>query len=142
LPAGARLTIDGRLTQSTSSERWFVTPPLESGKTFAYTLQADFVREGKTVTVREKVAVQPGRETSVSLGGIARPAYSSSADSGETRAYYFSPQSPETGALVPSVRVYQWPPSGARDDPSLRPGIHAIHWGRNPGDTFYYNRSN
>jgi uncharacterized protein (TIGR03000 family) len=141
LPADATLTIDGRPTRSTSSERWFVTPPLEYGQRFAYTLQADFAREGRPVTVRQTVAVQAGRETSVSLGVPGGPVYSSSTDATETRAYYFSPASPEPSpAPVRSAPIYRWTESGPGENQSLRPGIHPIYWGRAPGDPFYYTR--
>jgi len=66
LPADATLTIDGMPTKSTTANRVFVTPPLSQG-TYSYTFKADFVREGKAVTVQQKVSVQPGRETVVSM---------------------------------------------------------------------------
>jgi uncharacterized protein (TIGR03000 family) len=79
LPADATLTIDGMLTKSTSATRVFVTPPLADGN-YSYTFKADFLREGKAVTVQQKVAVRPGRETVVSLdvpgqAGVGSPNY-------------------------------------------------------------------
>src|SRR6516162_5213287 len=67
LPADAKLTIEGQATRSTSAQRLFVTPPLEAGKRYSYTLSATFVRTGKTITVEQEVLVRAGRETVVSL---------------------------------------------------------------------------
>jgi len=67
LPADAALTIDGAPTKSTWALRWFETPPLPTGQKFAYILKADFVREGKTVTVQQQVWVRSGQETVISL---------------------------------------------------------------------------
>ena len=66
LPTDATLTIDGMPTKSTSATRVFVTPPLADGN-YSYTFKADFLREGKAVTVQQKVAVRAGKETAVSL---------------------------------------------------------------------------
>jgi len=65
LPADARLTVDGYLTTSTSSNRTFVTPALPVGETFQYTLRAEVVRDGRTVVETQVVTVRGGEETSV-----------------------------------------------------------------------------
>src|SRR5207247_1488613 len=49
LPTDAKLSIDGEKTTSVSAERTFVSPTLEAGKAYTYTLQAEFVRDGKNV---------------------------------------------------------------------------------------------
>src|SRR5438034_9092127 len=67
LPADAKLTINGSATQSTSAKRVFVSPPLPAGKSFQYTLQAEFIRAGNTITVARAVSVRAGRETLVLL---------------------------------------------------------------------------
>src|SRR5216683_5998307 len=67
LPADAKLTIDDQPTTSTSAVRRFVTPPLEHGKTFYYTMRTQAVRGDQTVTVRQKVQVRAGEETTVSM---------------------------------------------------------------------------
>ena len=67
LPADARLAIDGHPTRSTSATRSFITPALERGRLFHYTLKVDFVRGGETVTLKKVVAVRAGRETVVAL---------------------------------------------------------------------------
>jgi uncharacterized protein (TIGR03000 family) len=67
LPAEAKLTVDGVATTSTSASRSFVTPVLENGKTYIYTLKAEIVREGKAVTVAKQVEVRAGLTSEVSF---------------------------------------------------------------------------
>src|SRR5581483_1432007 len=67
LPADAKLTFDDQPTTSTSATRQFITPPLEPGKTYYYILQAQTTRGDQTVTVRQKVQVRAGEETTVSM---------------------------------------------------------------------------
>jgi uncharacterized protein (TIGR03000 family) len=66
LPADAMLTIDGMPTKATTANRWFVTPPIAEGS-YSYTFKAEYVREGKTITVQQKVLVRPNQETVVSF---------------------------------------------------------------------------
>jgi uncharacterized protein (TIGR03000 family) len=67
VPADATVTIDDEATTSTSSRRVFVTPALETGKEYHYTLTAQVVRDGKTQTVTERVTVRPGEVSRVEL---------------------------------------------------------------------------
>jgi uncharacterized protein (TIGR03000 family) len=67
LPEDARLIIDDYRTTSVSARRTFVTPALEQGKTFQYTLKAEVERNGKVETISERVSVRAGTETSVTL---------------------------------------------------------------------------
>jgi len=67
LPADAKLIVDDFATKSTSANRTFVTPELTPAKEFTYTLQAEIVRDGKTLTVSEKVAVKAGEEIRVNF---------------------------------------------------------------------------
>lgn len=67
LPADARLTIDGSPTRSTSGEREFITPPLERGHEFTYTLEARVLRDGRPATISKQVAVHAGERTDVTL---------------------------------------------------------------------------
>jgi uncharacterized protein (TIGR03000 family) len=59
LPASAKLSIDGSATTSTSSTRRFVSPPLELGSTYVYTLRAEL--NGQTQS--QEVRVRPGEIT-------------------------------------------------------------------------------
>lgn len=67
LPADAKLTIDDAATTSTSANRTFATPSLETGKEYFYTLKAEIVRDGKTVTTTRRVAVKAGELTNVTI---------------------------------------------------------------------------
>jgi uncharacterized protein (TIGR03000 family) len=67
LPSDARLTIDDEATTSTSEHRVFVSPSLEPGREFHYTLKATVVRDGKPVVMEERVTVRAGEETKVTL---------------------------------------------------------------------------
>jgi uncharacterized protein (TIGR03000 family) len=141
LPADARLTVDGQPTRSTSAERLFLSPPLEPGQDFRYTFRAEFLREGKTVTVQRDVIVRAGRETAVSLdvpgGAPARyapggPAYASGGGTSETRAFYYSPESPPSAA-PPAPR----PPVRAAGPPASPPEERFPSWGIDPSDPRY-----
>jgi uncharacterized protein (TIGR03000 family) len=67
LPADATLTIDGERTQSTGGTRMFVSPPLQPGKTYQYTLRAEVNRDGRRETTSRTVDVQAGRTTNVNI---------------------------------------------------------------------------
>jgi uncharacterized protein (TIGR03000 family) len=67
LPEDATLTIDEEATTSTSSNRVFVTPSLEEGKEYEYTLKAKVVRDGQTQVTTAKVTVRPGKTSEVEL---------------------------------------------------------------------------
>jgi uncharacterized protein (TIGR03000 family) len=67
LPADARLMVGDHLTTSTSSERRFITPPIPSGSEGYYTLKAEIVRNGQTITAVQRVAVRAGQETPVTF---------------------------------------------------------------------------
>ncbi len=62
-----KLTIDGEATTSTSTQRVFVSPALETGRDYHYTVKVEFVKEGKVVSVSKEVAVRAGNETRVTL---------------------------------------------------------------------------
>ena len=65
LPADARLTIDGRATTSTSGDRAFVTPALEPGKSYVYTLEASLQRNGRELRIAKEVSFKPGEHVQV-----------------------------------------------------------------------------
>ncbi len=90
VPTEASLTIDGRPTSSTSAIRRFVTPPLEEGKAYVYTMRAEFTRDGSTVTVERKVSVRAGQEIVVSLDvvGVGVVATAAPAPSAVSPSFY------------------------------------------------------
>jgi uncharacterized protein (TIGR03000 family) len=65
LPADARLLIDGRSTVSTTGERTFITPEFAVGQVVTYTLRAEIVRDGQTLTQTQVVNVRGGQTTAV-----------------------------------------------------------------------------
>ena len=67
LPADARLTFDGAATTSTSAERTFRTPPLQTGQDYTYTLRAEINRDGVASSVTQVVTVRAGETTRISL---------------------------------------------------------------------------
>jgi uncharacterized protein (TIGR03000 family) len=52
LPAEAKLTVDGNSTTSTTERRTLVTPALEQGSIYVYTLQAEVNGQTQTQEVR------------------------------------------------------------------------------------------
>lgn len=67
LPQDANLTIDGQATQSRSATRTFRSPPLESGKTYTYTLRAESNRDGQFVNAKKTIEVRAGERTEVTM---------------------------------------------------------------------------
>lgn len=67
LPENATLTIDGQETTSTSAQRVFVTPALEDGKEYEYTLKAKVERDGKVEIATAKVSFRAGETKPVEL---------------------------------------------------------------------------
>lgn len=67
LPADARLTVDDAATSSTSSTRVLMSPTLEPGREFHYTLKAEIVRDGKTQATSQRITVRAGEQTRVNL---------------------------------------------------------------------------
>lgn len=65
LPAGARLIVDGTPTTSVAERRTLVTPELDFGTTYVYSMRAEIVRDGETVVRTQDVTVRGGETTSV-----------------------------------------------------------------------------
>jgi len=63
LPAQAKLTIDGNATTSSSDRRVFVSPALEAGQEYYYTLKAELNGQVK----EERVTVRAGQEVTVKI---------------------------------------------------------------------------
>jgi len=66
LPAEARLTIDDNATTSTSERRVFVSPTLDAGQEYYYTLKAELNGQTKT----ERVTVRAGEEVKVNIAFV------------------------------------------------------------------------
>jgi uncharacterized protein (TIGR03000 family) len=67
LPADARLTIDGAPRRSTGATRAFLSPPLGAGEAGQYVLRAEIVRDGRTLSVRQRVRARAGTVSEVRL---------------------------------------------------------------------------
>jgi uncharacterized protein (TIGR03000 family) len=65
LPPGASLFVDGRKSPSNEASRVFTTPPLPTGKEYAYVLTAEVVRNGQKETVTQKVPFRAGERVEV-----------------------------------------------------------------------------
>jgi len=59
----AKLTIDGNATTSTTDRRVFVSPALEAGQEYYYTLKAELNGQVK----EERVTVRAGQEVTVKI---------------------------------------------------------------------------
>jgi uncharacterized protein (TIGR03000 family) len=77
VPVDAKISIDGNPTKSTSAVRVFATPELTPGTVYYYTISAEVVRDGKTVTASEQIAVEAGLNASLSLNPAAAPTVAS-----------------------------------------------------------------
>ena len=77
-----------------SADRVFVTPPLEMGKEYHYTLKAHYVRGDDIVTVERRITVRPGQETDVSFGITG--------NSSDNRAFYYDPTAPAAANPSPA----------------------------------------
>jgi uncharacterized protein (TIGR03000 family) len=72
VPADAQVFFDDALTKETGTERIYVTPPLELGKTYTYSVRVRWQENGKTV--------QQTRTVDVSGGGNVRVDFTRSGD--------------------------------------------------------------
>jgi uncharacterized protein (TIGR03000 family) len=70
LPAEARLWVDGVSCPLTSDTRTFVTPRLQPGQQYAYSMRAEMVRDGQSVTQTQRVLVSAGRQVDVNFGTL------------------------------------------------------------------------
>jgi uncharacterized protein (TIGR03000 family) len=60
VPADATVTVDGHATRSTGAERQFVSPPLQPGRKFTYTLEATWKENGQLRRLTRRVTVEAG----------------------------------------------------------------------------------
>jgi uncharacterized protein (TIGR03000 family) len=67
LPSAATLIVDGTVTRQTSGIRTFVTPTLEKGKLYKYSLKAEVKVGEKTEVITKDVEVRAGEKTVATL---------------------------------------------------------------------------
>lgn len=67
VPADARLFLEGKLTEGNGHVRAFVTPELEMGATYSYTLVVEIPRQGRTESSTRQVYFRAGSQVRVDL---------------------------------------------------------------------------
>lgn len=67
LPADAKLLFNGTAAPSTGASRTFATPALIPGQDYGYDLTAEVIRDGRVMTVTERVVVRAGETARVTL---------------------------------------------------------------------------
>jgi uncharacterized protein (TIGR03000 family) len=65
VPADAEVYFDGNDTTQTGTERAFVTPPLEQGATYSYSIRALWTEEGSPIEKTGKVPIRAGSQLRV-----------------------------------------------------------------------------
>ena len=65
LPADATLSIDGKRSKLTGSKRTILTPTLEEGKTYTYTVRIQAGQDGNRTVKVEKVSFKAGQVVKV-----------------------------------------------------------------------------
>lgn len=63
----ARVWIDDQPTQQSGTDRLYVTPPLETGKNYSYTVRASWMQGGQEVNREKKVPIEPGKNALVNF---------------------------------------------------------------------------
>ncbi len=72
LPPGATLYVDDRKSPSLDPVRSFSTPPLPTGREFAYTIKAELMRNGQPETLSQKVPFRAGERIVVDFTSLAK----------------------------------------------------------------------
>jgi uncharacterized protein (TIGR03000 family) len=121
--ADARLWVEGQEMQRESGQeqRTFLSPPLESGKQYEYTVRASWMENGQEVSRERKVPAQPGQQVAVFFregedsGTTAEPGRNLRPNDSSTR-----PGTPPNQPSNPSEDASGPRPSG---NPSNRPPL-------------------
>jgi uncharacterized protein (TIGR03000 family) len=78
VPEDAKLYVDGELSEQTSTTRTFISPDLQLGKDYSYTLKMEANKDGRTAVASKRVIVRAGAVTRVNFtdqnsAGTVRP---------------------------------------------------------------------
>ncbi len=73
VPADARVFVNGHATTSTGTDRQYVSRGLEQNQRYAYTVRAEYDRDGKLVTETKTVQILGGSEASLAFGPVSTP---------------------------------------------------------------------
>jgi uncharacterized protein (TIGR03000 family) len=71
LPSNAKLYIDNVACPLTSGTRVFTTPSLPANKKFYYSVRAEVVRDGQTLTENQQVVVEAGQQVTATFNKFA-----------------------------------------------------------------------
>ncbi len=82
VPADAQLYVDGYRVKQTSSTRTFITPDLEPGTRYYYTVKAQVMRDGKSVEDTKRVYVRAGQTSQVSFSDLGAATAAAPLDGG------------------------------------------------------------
>jgi len=77
VPGDAKLVFNGELTKSRSSERRFVSPPLQKGFSYSYTVEATVIRDGTPRTITRTVDVVSGQTSRLTFTFAEAPSVAS-----------------------------------------------------------------
>lgn len=69
----AKVWFEGSETRQTGTERLFVSPRLEAGNAYTYTVKATWTENGREVTREKEIRVRPGQETTVAFDDRPAP---------------------------------------------------------------------
>jgi uncharacterized protein (TIGR03000 family) len=72
-PADVQVYVEGQLLSRAATTDSFVTPELEMGKNYSYTMKAVAVRDGQTVSQTKRVLFRAGQEAKVDFRDLAVP---------------------------------------------------------------------
>jgi uncharacterized protein (TIGR03000 family) len=72
-PPDAEIWIEGSKTQQTGPTRWYFSPPLGPGVTYAYQIRARWMVDGRPVEQTQTVAVSAGARVRVQFSQASRP---------------------------------------------------------------------
>jgi uncharacterized protein (TIGR03000 family) len=67
VPADAKLYLQDQLMTVEGTQRRFVTPTIQAGEQHLYTVKAEIVRDGKTITRTAQTTVTLGQEAVVNV---------------------------------------------------------------------------
>jgi uncharacterized protein (TIGR03000 family) len=73
VPADAKVFVNDRPTTSTGTERHYMSNGLKAGRTYSYTIRAEVVRDGQTITETKAVKLAAGRRADLAFA-LAAPA--------------------------------------------------------------------
>jgi uncharacterized protein (TIGR03000 family) len=66
--ANAKVWVEGQETRQRGTDRLFLSPPLERGKSYNYTVKVQFNQDGREVTREQTVPVQAGKQAVANFG--------------------------------------------------------------------------